>query len=162
MAVKNGIYKVDDGQGGFDEIDLKTNAGQVFYKNGKSIQELFDKKTKLWEGSLYLGENDVARLSKPLAECVNGIVLIFSDYDPGMANKIGNNFNWVACFIPKFGSFINSGNFYCPVPIMDNSAQNDNIVVKTIYVEPDRILGSPDGNKDRDGKDTVLREIWEV
>lgn len=160
--MQKGTYRVDNGDGTYTDIAFKTVAEQVLCKDGESLQSKFDKKTKLWEGSLYLGENDVARLSKPLDQCQNGIVLIFSDYDPGMANKIGNNFNWVACFIPKFGSFINSGNFYCPVPIMDNSAQNDNIVVKTIYVEPDRILGSPDGNKDRDGKDTVLREIWEV
>lgn len=41
MAVKNAVYKVDNGNGEFDEIHLKTKAAQVFMDNGVDLESGF-------------------------------------------------------------------------------------------------------------------------
>ena len=48
MAVKNAVYKVDNGAGGFDEIMFKTKAEQVVLKNGQTLEE------KLKRNELYV------------------------------------------------------------------------------------------------------------
>ncbi|MDQ0150560.1 hypothetical protein ACFO6R_12760 [Eubacterium multiforme] len=157
MAVKNAIYKVDDGKGGFDEINFKTNAAQIYFNDGKNLEDKFNKKTLLWKGSHYLNKGDTEVLSKKLSECANGISLIFSDYDPGTSNKTGNNYNWYEKFVSKDGSYVNSGNYLISIPCNEDGGW----IIKAIYVKDDRLEGCSN-NSMKDWNDVVLREIWEV
>ena len=166
MAIVKSEFNVLKENGENDVYYFKTLSELVMFSDNKSLEEKINLKEKLWEGSNYMTENDIVRLKKPLDQCLNGIILWWSDYNPGGPNdihKVGNNYNWVPTFIPKYGPAVNSGNFYCAVPNIDNHYQNNNIVVKTIYIKNDRIEGSGnDDNTAHDGKDVVLREVWEV
>ena len=153
MAVRNGIYKIDNGDGSFDEINLKSNAGQISLKDGRSIQDIFDRSNKLWEGAAYMVASSVATPTKPLSNCNNGWLLKWSDYDPGDGPK---NWNWIYSFIPKHGVQYND-NTYIPVA---GGMKYDSFMSKALYITDTTIKG--DGENDKDGgTDICLREVWE-
>lgn len=162
MTKKNAVYKVDNGQGGFDEIMFKTISEQVFFDDETSLKDKFYDKKLIWKGSNYMVGPDVVNLSKKISECMNGIILVWSDYDPGAGNE-GNDFNWVPTFIPKTGKFLNnSGDVLLVVPRIENDAPaTERIVIKALYVKDNKLIGKKENNYNL-GNDVVLREVWEV
>lgn len=155
--MQKGTYRVDNGDGTYTDIAFETVAEQVFLKDGIDLQTHLDKKALLWRGSHYMNKGDVIILPKQLSDCMNGIKLVFSDYDPGMANHTGNNYNWYEKFVGKDGSFINSGNYLIEIP----TGEDGGSTTKALYVKNDRIEGCSSKNVS-DWNDVVLREIWEV
>lgn len=47
MAVKNAVYQVDNGQGGFDEFHFRTTAEQVICEDGKTVEASLDGKVNI-------------------------------------------------------------------------------------------------------------------
>lgn len=153
MAVKNGIYKVDDGHGGFDEIMLKSIAEQIFFNDGESLQDKFSKGNKLWEGAAYMVESSVSTPTKPLSKCKNGWLLLWSDYNPGEGP---GNWNWMYSYIPKNGVKYNANTY---VPVSGGESYNT-FMSKTLYFTDTSIKGSS-LNTENGGNDICLREVWE-
>ncbi len=63
MAIKNAVYKVDNGTD-FDEIHFKTKAAQVFKDDGKTLQDFFNSGGTVngsvnFSGSLLVGNNNI-------------------------------------------------------------------------------------------------------
>ena len=83
FTVTRGIPIVDIG-----ENDVKVN-GKLFNNNQKI----------LWEGAKFMNENQTIDLSEPVSAQANGIVLVFSGYDPDTDEV--KDFNWSNFFIPK-------------------------------------------------------------
>lgn len=109
----------------------------------------------LWSGCIYLNKGQNVPISKNIKECRNGWVLIFSDYDPG-GNSSGNNYNYVARFIPKNSQIINSGNMLFLIPNTENGANT----VKVAYIKEREIQGqSVEGISG--WNDVVLRQVLE-
>lgn len=154
MTVKNAIYKVDDGKGSFDEIYFKTIAEQVFLDDNRDLQSALNLKEKLWEGAYYMSNTgQFVYPKKHLDKCLNGWVLIWSDYNPG--SGVGN-YNWFIAFIPKTGAFINSGNVLFSIP----NNEDGGWVIKALYIKNDRLEGGS-SEKINGWNDVVLREVWE-
>lgn len=160
--MQKGTYRVDNGDGTYTDIAFKTTADQVTLKDGTDLQTYIDKKKMLWKGSYYMTERDTVILPKKISECLNGIELVWSDYDPGMANRTGNDFNWVHSLIPKQGAFINSsGDTLFVIGRIENDAPGDErAIIKGVYIKDDKLIGN-DKNTIGLGNDVVLREIWE-
>ncbi len=156
MTAKNGVYKVDDGKGGFDEINFKTIAAQVFFSDGENLDDKINRKPVLWQGSSYLiKKSAIVRPSKPISKCQNGWVLVFSDYDVG-GNGVGNNYNYSIHYVPKNSMVVNSGNVFFLVP----NTENGNSVVKACYIKDNEIQGQSLDNVDG-WNDVVLRQVLE-
>lgn len=151
MAVRNGIYKVDNGNGTFDEINLKSNAGQIFLKDGRNIQDIFDKSNKLWEGAAYMVGSSVAAPTKPLDQCLNGWILVWSDYDPGDGPK---NWNWAYSYVSKKAVVYNDNNYFA-VP-----SYTTGVFAKSLFLTKTAIKGD-DENVKNGLDDICLRYIYE-
>lgn len=157
MSIIKSEFNVLKESGEYDTYFPKTSADVVMFDDNISLLDKINKKTLLWRGSHYMNKGDVIILPKLLSDCMNGIKLVFSDYDPGMENKIGNNYNWYEQFVGKDGSFINSGNYLVEVP----TGEDGGSTTKALYIKNDRIEGCSSRNV-KDWNDVVLREIWEV
>lgn len=73
MAVKNAVYKVDNGAGGFDEIMFKTKPDQVVFKDNTTLEHKFRSSVMITsEGSEpWIGEKE------GLLELTNNIGMVF-------------------------------------------------------------------------------------
>lgn len=131
---------------GWDNLYVKDGIG---YLNGTPV---FRPMVKVWTGESYMNSGQSATPSTPIAECANGWLLVWSDYDVGEGI---NNFQWAYTIIPKL---IKSGNSM--LHAVPNNTGTGNIVVKTLYTDG-KIITGHDANDDPDGSnDVVLREVY--
>ena len=155
MTKKNAVYKVADGKGGFDEIMLKSIAEQIFFNDNKNLQEKLFMKEKLWEGCTYLNKGQNFRVSKPISQCQNGWILVFSDYDVG-GNPNGNNYNFCTHVVHKDSLVVNGGNVLFSIP----NSESGGWTIKAAYILDNEIQGQ--SIEGLDGwNDVVLRQIIE-
>lgn len=134
-------------------LQLKDN-GTLAYSN-RSIQ-LAPQKSPLWSGATYLNKGQNFTPSKPLSQCQNGWVLVFSDYDVG-GNPNGNDYNWATFFVPKNSAIVGSGNTFFLVP----NTEGGGSTVKVAYITDTQVLGQGDMGACVGWNDVVLREILE-
>lgn len=115
--------------------------------------------TELWSGSSYLQAATTIAPTKPLSQCRNGWIFVWSDYDVGNHT---NDFNWAFSFIPKaFPSMDNGGSAYIQIPNYA-TATEVKYVIKTIYINDGTITGHDDNMSDAvEGRDVVLRKVLE-
>ncbi|KZN96173.1 hypothetical protein AZI98_08910 [Aeribacillus pallidus] len=115
----------------------------------------------LWVGSMYLQASQTVTPSKPLSQCRNGWVLVWSDYDPGVG---ANDADFHVTLIPKkYGEVYAGKIFFAMVPVYATASTVD-YVIKKLYIYNDRIVGHDDNMSGNDGNnafDVVLRNIWE-
>ena len=109
----------------------------------------------LWEGGLWMMESHTVTPSKPLANCQNGWVLIFGDYDPS-TSKI-NAYNYVFHYVHK--NVYLSGKNMLAVCATDGGAGKD--VVKTIYVNNTTIKGHAGNSGSTEQDDVILQYVLE-
>ncbi|MBY0755017.1 hypothetical protein K5V21_06055 [Clostridium sardiniense] len=152
MAVKKGTYKVDNGDGTFVDIMLKTTAEQVILNDGRSVQQVFGKKNKLWTGAWVLAAGHKARLSKNIKDTPNGLILRWSAY----TNGIIRDYNWCETIVSKDEWMIGMSRELT----MTNSRGIQ--IVKTIYItDGGMALIGHDNNDTGESHAMVLREIVE-
>lgn len=155
MATKNAIYKVDDGQGGFDEIDFKTNAAQVFFDNGDTLKDKFNiKDGVLWRGYHHMAAKESIYPTKKLSQCRGGWVLVWSDYNNGGQ---GENFNYCYTYIPK-NTIAKDGQNHDFV--VSAGEGDDNMTNKCLYICDDHFSGN-EINKEGKAWDVVIRAVIE-
>lgn len=130
-------------------LQLKDNGGLSF--NGKKI--LTDiQSTPLWKGYHHMSAKETVTPSKPLSQCNNGWVLVWSDWDD---NTQGQDWNVCYTFIPKNTIFKNGQNHTCPL-----SAGETSWAIKTLYIYDTYFKGN-DTNKNGDSYDVVIRAVLE-
>lgn len=120
----------------------------------------------LWKhesnGGYYMTASQTVTPSKPLNQCRNGWVLLWSDYDPGTSTT--NNADFCTTMIPKrngIGALWSGQGFFCTVPVyMTESTDVDNFHIKKVYVHNDKLVGYV-GNNVEDRRDAVLRAVYE-
>lgn len=115
--------------------------------NGKiNLQEV------LWEGEYYMQGSQTISLKNPVSQQKNGIVLVFSPYDGGVAK----DYMWISHFVSKKIVSLkpNSGhNFICFA--QGNGGQ---VAEKYLYISDESIKGN-DGNKNAPNNKWVLRYV---
>ena len=104
-----------------------------------------------------MGQNDKITPSKPLDQCENGYLLLWSDYDDDTDTI--NNFNYVIKFIPKWRRLINSGNILFQLPTYE---KNNSTVVKCVSVTSTQIVGSQANTNSAEKNDVILRAVYEI
>lgn len=110
-------------------------------------------KAPLWNGATYLSTNMNITPTKPLSECQNGWILVFSDYDPGDGEK---NWNWVSFIVPKNAALVNRGNTLFSVPL----AETGGWTIKAANITNTQIIGG--SSEEISGwNDVVLRQVLE-
>lgn len=114
------------------------------------------------DGGFYMTANQTVTPSKPLNQCRNGWLLMWSDYDPDTSTT--NNADICTTMIPKRGptGVLWSGQgFLCPVATwMDNATDTDVMHIKKVYVHNTKLVGFS-GNNLLDRRDIVLRAVYE-
>ena len=120
----------------------------------------------LWKhesnGGFYMTANQTVTPSKPLNQCRNGWLLMWSDYDPDTGTT--NNADICTTLIPKrnpIGELWGGQGFLCPVATwMDDDTDSDVIHLKKVYVHNTKLVGFA-GNNLTDRRDVVLRAVYE-
>ncbi len=161
VGEKNNKY-IDIGAGQNDVyiFNSKTNKciqikddGTLCYSNRKI--QLEPQKEPLWQGATYLSKGMNFKVSKPISECQNGWILVFSDYDPG-GNPNGNNWNFCTHVVHKNSLVVNGGNVLFSIP----SNESGGWTIKAAYILDNEIQGQSMENIDG-WNDVVLRQILE-
>lgn len=131
-------------------LQLKDN-GRLCYDN-RNIQ-LEPQQTPLWEGGSYMTEGQNITLSKSITDCVNGIILVWGDWD---APSTPTYCNYTTFVIPKNAGINNSSNFLCSIPLNENSGW----IIKSVMIKNNVIKGN--SNSTQDGwNDVVLYKVIE-
>lgn len=117
----------------------------------------------LWSGSYYMAAEHVVTPSKKLSECNKGWTLVWSDYDADTSTV--NSYDQCVCTITKKNAMGNNWNgegYMCVLPCYsDDDSAAESILVKSINVYDNRLVGK-DKNKVGDARrDVVLRAIYE-
>lgn len=109
----------------------------------------------LWEGGLYLTDSHIITPSKTLADCTNGWVLVFGDYDASSSTI--NAYNYVFHYVHK--NVFLSGKNTCMVCATDGGVGKD--VVKTLYINNTTIKGHAGNSGSTEQNDVILQYVLE-
>lgn len=120
----------------------------------------------LWKhesnGGYYMTASQTVTPSKPLDQCNNGWLLLWSDYDPSTSTT--NNADFCTTQIPKrngVGGLWSGQGFLCTVPTyITETTDDDYIHIKKVYVHNTKLVGYV-GNNVSDRRDVVLRAVYE-
>ncbi|WP_054198851.1 pyocin knob domain-containing protein [Clostridium baratii] len=128
---------------------LKDN-GELLYDGKKVLRDI--QGSPLWQGFHHMAGKETVTPSKPLSQCNNGWVLVWSDWDDGVGTQ-----DWNFCFtyIPKNTPWKNGKNHTFPL-----SAGEDTWAIKTLYVYDTYFRGN-DTNKNGGNYDVILRAVLE-
>lgn len=113
----------------------------------------------LWTGDRYMAATHTVTPTKPLTECANGWLLLWSDYNPGESVQ---NVDFATTFIPKRaynGAKWTGHQFLCVVPKHSNT-EGDGIIIKTLHISDTEIVGNSLNNASP-RNDVVLRAVYE-
>jgi hypothetical protein len=100
--------------------------------------------------------NDGATLtpSRTLAQCPNGWIIVWSDFD---TPNIGQNYNWYTSVVPKYvGDNGNEWSF--AIPVGNSTGTYDTMASKSLTIYNDKIVGNA-GNNVGLAADVVLRYV---
>ena len=125
-----GDVHVDEKNGYFADLFVNCNTNS---SGGKKIGE----NKVLWSGALFMDASHTARLSEKVSEQLTGIVLVWSYYTNGAAQKYG----WHTTFIPKAMVQLHNGVGW---DIELRRTKNATFGTKYVYVNDDRIVGHAD------------------
>lgn len=101
----------------------------------------------LWSGSSYMNASQTATLSEAISAQPNGVILVFSGYDP--STSAVNNYGWNFHFVPKYHSLNHSGQG-C---VFNNWNSTGNwLCLKYLYIYDTKITGH---DQNDDGETTL-------
>lgn len=90
LIANDGIYI--DGRN--NSVNLISNKGVFVHNCRLSANKV------LWDGVYYMSETQTATLNEAISSQANGIILVWSAYDPDQKNEVNANFNM--CFVPRY------------------------------------------------------------
>lgn len=135
----NGFYVNHDGT----PIFKVTDNGRMYYPA-----------TMLWSGGWFMSDSQTITPSKPLSECRNGWVLLWSKYYNGAAEDT----DWGETYISKSFQTTANGNLYRTV----NIGYHGKVYSKLLYITNTQIKGhARNAQGDENGNLAVLRRVHE-
>ncbi len=166
IEIGDSSTKVHVGRGSTDVYVQNTVSNKYFAlkDDGRLLYNdmnvtLDDPNTVLWKGYHHMAKSETVTPSKLLNKCSRGWVLVWSDWDDGVAG--GNNYNINYSYIPK-NTMFNTGTNTCFA--LSCGESSNAFANKTLYIFNDRITGH-DSNKDKannpNSYDIVLRAVLE-
>lgn len=126
--------------------------GLLRYADKKVLTEI--ESSPLWSGYHHMTGNETVTPSKPLSQCNNGWVIVWSDFDDGVGPQ---NWNFVYTYVPKNTSWKSGQNHDF---VMASAETESNIAVKCLYVY-DTYLRGNDTNRQGNANDVVMRAVLE-
>lgn len=106
----------------------------------------------LWNGVMVMNGSQSINLTKPISQCQNGIILVWSNY----SNNTGNNWNFVYSFVPR--TFFGMHTLF-QVPV---SEANQNLsTIKALSITDTRITGVANNQTGINSTSAVLRYVLE-
>jgi hypothetical protein len=129
------------------------------------LKELLGPQKVLWEGAQYPNAEATINLAEPVSEQDNGVVLVWSSYNPGSGGTAGQavDYGWCADFIPKSAvPLAGEGTGWELIHVRTDTS----LVYKYVYVSDTKITGN-DVNRDSnfngmDNRQKVLRYVLGV
>lgn len=108
--------------------------------------------TPLWRGYHHMTANETVRPSKPLSQCNNGWVIVWSDWDAGSQ---GQDWNFCYSYVPKNTPWNGGQNHTFPLTAGENLW-----AIKTLYIYDTYFKGNST-NRDGANDDVVIRAVLE-
>ena len=132
--------------------------GATAWRGWRTIHEATP--TALWTGNWYVNGGQTVTPSKPLSQCRNGWMLLWSDFDT--STNTSNNADFCVTYIPRrnwTGGAWSGQSFLVTVPV--NATETDDVItVKRLYVSDDSFTGhAHNGVNPRN--DVALRAVYE-
>ena len=132
------------------------NYGMLWYIGFENPNHWAKPGDVLWTGGVYMTANQTITPSKPISECPNGWVLVWSDHDEGVQSQ---NWDWSHSLVSKGNVNLQSGNNNLfIIPSFASGATNLS-VNKILYVHTNRIVGHDNNESTANQKDVVLRRV---
>lgn len=139
--------------------DVYSNYMQDSFKGWRRIYEVAP--ATLWSHvGQYMAASHTATPSKALSECANGWLLLWSDYDAGSSSQ---NLDFCTTIIPKknyAGEAWSGQKWLCTIPYASDSSAGDKILIKTLHIYDDKIVGDALNNASP-RNDVCLRAVFE-
>ena len=139
--------------------DVYSNYLQDSFKGWRRIYEVAP--ATLWSHvGQYMAASHTATPSKALSECANGWLLLWSDYDAGDTSQ---NLDFCTTIIPKknyAGEAWSGQKWLCTIPYASDSSAGDKILIKTLHIHDDKIVGDALNNVSP-RNDVCLRAVFE-
>ncbi len=128
------------------------DSGDLLYDGKKVLRDI--QGSPLWQGYHHMSGSETVKPSKPLSQCNNGWVIVWSDWDDG---STGQNWNFNYCYVPKNTPWKDGHNtcFAISCGEGDNAYTN-----KTLYISDSSFKGH-DSNKQGRAYDVVIRAVLE-
>lgn len=113
----------------------------------------------LWTGTFYMQDTQTITPTKPLNQCRNGWILVWSDYDPG--TQTANNYDWAYTYVPKT-AVLNQHTMFA-IPRNLESTTDPKVTNKSLRFTNTTITGHANNRIDAPvyNTDVVLREVRE-
>lgn len=132
-----------------------TNKPETFspsehYHDDRYLRDI--QSTPLWRGYHHMTANETVRPSKPLSQCNNGWVIVWSDWDVGLQ---GQDWNFCYSYVPKNTPWNGGQNHTFPLTAGENSW-----AIKTLYIYDTYFKGNST-NRDGTNDDVVIRAVLE-
>lgn len=126
------------------------DSGDLLYDGKKVLRDI--QGSPLWQGFHHMSGKETVTPSKPLSQCNNGWVIVWSDFDDGVGPQ-----NWNVCYsyIPKNTIFKTGQNTTLPL-----TGGEDSWAIKTLYIYDTYFKGN-DTNKNGGNYDVVIRAVLE-
>lgn len=125
---------------------------------------LVNSSNALWTGASYPPAASTITPTKPLSQCRNGWIIIWSDF----TNPTANNYDFFTSVIPKYyGSAFNGCSHLFVIPTSFSSTTTSNTLVTTgkrLYIFDDHIVGHDDNGTSSEPlgpKNVVIRAVIE-
>jgi hypothetical protein len=160
-----GILWLKDGatagsQSSGDYWNLRVTGDGKMLLNNDTIAMTDNK--QLWTGAWYLHATQEIPLTTNVSDCPNGIILVWSDFDPTSSggDNTENNYNFVFHVIPKWHVMAHPGasSFFNAPSWM--TADNQTMHVKELFIHNNKITGSQYNDSTSSRQDVVLRKVY--
>lgn len=155
LFLKTGKTAGDYSNSTVDYWTLRVTGDGDLLLDGKVIAN-YNQGTFLFDGAAYPADGSTVTPTRTLANCPNGWILVWSDWNAGTPGVAGN-FNWTTSIIPKFVGD-NGQNWSFAIPTGATTGTYTDVASKQVTIYNDRLVGEA-GNDTGLAVDVVLRYV---
>jgi hypothetical protein len=153
LFLKNGKVAGDYTDSINDYYTLRVDGAGTLLLDGKPVA-YSGQGNFLYDGAAYPNDGYIINPTRTLANCPNGWIIVWSDFD---SPSTANNYNWYTSVIPKYVGD-NGNNWSFAIPVGSSTGSYDTMASKQLTIYNDKIVGEA-GNSSGISADVVLRYV---
>jgi hypothetical protein len=154
LFLKNGYTAGDYSNATTNYYTLRVDGAGTLLLDGKPVY-YSGQGNFLLDTAAYPNDGAILTPSRTLANCPNGWIIVWSDYDT--STSTGANYNWYTSVIPKFVGD-NAQQWSFAIPAGSSTGTYADVASKSLIIYNDKIVGDA-GNNVGIAADVVLRYV---